>query len=143
MPVLKRLLKAITWYCIAFNICLLACFSVGCGISGNSKKEDSNALLIEGIRKRNAAIVKQALVDGATPNVRIQPKSPSSYTDEEAAEEPWREPTALMLAAMYGDEGIIKMLLSHGADPLEKDQKGKTAAYWAGDDKKAKELLQR
>lgn len=41
--------------------------------------------------------------------------------------------TALHIAAMYGYTGICRMLLEHGADVNQHDNKRKTPLYWAQD----------
>ena len=39
--------------------------------------------------------------------------------------------TALILAAGWGNEELVRMLLEHGADPTITDNFGRTAKYYA------------
>src|SRR5262249_40577760 len=49
--------------------------------------------------------------------------------------------TALMYAALYGDERAVRLLLDHGVDPNIANEAGATALMWAVDDARITALL--
>ncbi len=49
--------------------------------------------------------------------------------------------TPLMYAALYDDEGAVRLLLDHGADPNISNEAGATALMWSGDDARIAGLL--
>lgn len=89
--------------------------------------------LISAVRQGNVAAVRALLDQGADPNTRLHRPSALAgpMTDKESDEEPTREPTVLMLAAMHGDRTMVKVLLDAGADPKAKDNMGSPTSDWA------------
>jgi ankyrin repeat protein len=101
--------------------------------------------LFDAVRKRNAPLVKQLIAQGANPNARLKERKEWLYvpSDEEAAEEPWREPTVLMIAAMHNDVSVVRVLLENGAKTDAKDNRGSSVADWASSSPQVAALIQK
>lgn len=85
-------------------------------LSGRDLKSYYNNMLKSGIYAKDLSQVKQALDNGADPNLLIY----SSYK--------W---SALHYAAQYGNYQVVQLLLKRGADKSAKDSYGRTPAQLA------------
>jgi len=99
----------------------------------SNTKGNINDSLVNAVRGGDASLVKAELMRGADPNTRLKPPGYWSgiMSDEEAGDEPSREPTVLMLAAMRGNIATTKILLDDGANINLKDNMGNTVFDWA------------
>jgi len=70
------------------------------------------------IRSNDTGLIRRLLDRGADIHARLLP--PSRYQRSEEAE------SALHLAALYGSEEVVALLLQHGADPRRADRRGRT-----------------
>lgn len=74
-------------------------------------------ILIEGVTRKDTAMVRQALENGADPNTIVSS---------------WNQWTALHYATRYGLFEIVDALIRKGADPNRKDSNNQTAIDLAG-----------
>ena len=81
----------------------------GCDYSASSKDGEPEPPLVAAILKKNAAVVRALLNDGANPN----------FTFAEGV-------TPLGLALYQSSPDVVRLLLQHGADPLASDAEGRT-----------------
>jgi ankyrin repeat protein len=56
---------------------------------------------------------------------------PTGDPAEDGSPDMLRGVTPMMVAAAFGNEAMVELLLLHGADPARRDAKGRTAAAYA------------
>ncbi len=127
---------------------LLALIAAGCGRPVDySEPSDVRSRLVGAAREGRAAEIEPLVHAGADPNGtsgvngwtvlmhavhKNHPEAVRALLDSGA--DPNRhapdQPTALMMAAGYGRNAIVRLLLQHGADPYQR-YRGETALDWA------------
>jgi hypothetical protein len=112
---------------LTVSVLLLLYIQVGRSSQKSSDIQPRNRALIEAIKKRGLAEVKQLLKQGANPNTREIITTKPDASENAPGGQPKPADTALMIAARIGNIEIVSTLLQHGAKIDNRGDYGGTA----------------